>query len=647
MHGPKFIEKLEDAKAANRKRLAAAYVMESKPKSKLQQQTLTGGTGIATNRVTKEKMRDLVTNHVINDLKSVRSIESESFIAIVKAGCSKYSMSRKTLVKRIDKKMKRMKNNLKQQLKSINHVCTTVDIWSSRQRSFIGATCHWLDKDELTRRSGVLAFRRFKGEHNYKNIATEISNIHAEYELKTSKITHVVTDNGSNFLKAFREYGKQDNHVTTEETSSDNDEDADGENLPLPEIESSENSDNEESEHINTETTQLTISEILTHADEANFNETNVIYLPRHLPCAAHTLNLLASKDADAAIANDAEYKKLYRSVTAKCTSLSNSVHRSCKSAESAQEILGRTIPKPNSTRWNSEFDCLRTINDLKDNINQLMEEIKLPQFKPEEFDFLSEWVLVMQPVAIALDMLQGDANMEAYFGAILPTVLQLYKQLENLEGCTKYCDPLIMALKHGLKARFEHLISFQAAKRSAKNYIVAAVSHPFFRLRWLQQEDKDAAQDLFLRELCASHRAELTANKSTTNSDLQAVSSQAQPQRSVPAPASDEDSKPQQIHKFFNFQVSSAAKDDHASVRAEGHAYLENDTFTNDFSVLQKYPRVLKLFIQTNTTVPSSAPVERLFSSAGLIFLPRRNRLSDKLFEQLLLLKKNAFVAD
>jgi len=57
---------------------------------------------------------------------------------------------------------------------------------------------------------------------------------------------------------------------------------------------------------------------------------------------------------------------------------------------------------------------------------------------------------------------------------------------------------------------------------------------------------------------------------------------------------------------------------------------------------MLNRHQAVKQLFLRYNTALSSSAPVERLFSSGSLILSKRQNRLSDKLFETLLLLKTN-----
>jgi hypothetical protein len=48
----------------------------------------------------------------------------------------------------------------------------------------------------------------------------------------------------------------------------------------------------------------------------------------------------------------------------------------------------------------------------------------------------------------------------------------------------------------------------------------------------------------------------------------------------------------------------------------------------------LRDYPAVANAFMKANSTLPSSAEVERLFSAAGQILNPRRCSLSDEHFD-------------
>ncbi len=69
-----------------------------------------------------------------------------------------------------------------------------------------------------------------------------------------------------------------------------------------------------------------------------------------------------------------------------------------------------------------------------------------------------------------------------------------------------------------------------------------------------------------------------------------------------------------------------------------------EVDFFLKDkdqsMEILSKYPQIQLLFIRYNTSIPTSAPVERLFSIAAIILTVRRNKLSDCMLEMLIILK-------
>ena len=61
-------------------------------------------------------------------------------------------------------------------------------------------TVHWIDGDNMQRKK---ACRRLKGRYTYDVLANTIQKIHWEFEID-GKVCMTTTDNGSNFVKAFR-----------------------------------------------------------------------------------------------------------------------------------------------------------------------------------------------------------------------------------------------------------------------------------------------------------------------------------------------------------------------------------------------------------------------------------------------------------
>jgi hypothetical protein len=137
---------------------------------------------------------------------------------------------------------------------------------------------------------------RIKGSHTYINIEHVIVEIIKTFKVNSSKISHIVTDNASNFGKAFRTFSSTPTNKIQSSSSS------------LSNWFSSSNSSDDESNMVDSDSDSdvdnakiSDFSNVFSRSENnINYNDDdddNNISLPEHLTCAAHTLSLIATSD--------------------------------------------------------------------------------------------------------------------------------------------------------------------------------------------------------------------------------------------------------------------------------------------------------------------------------------------------------------
>ena len=181
----------------------------------------------------------------------------------------------------------------------------------------------------------------------------------------------------------------------------------------------------------------------------------------------------MATTDADMAL-QDCGYKKLFRQLMAKAARIWNLTSRSTKAADTAFEIVGHRFQVPCVTRWNSYYDSVKKIISSEAELTDLCKALNLPSFLHSEIQFLKEYIVVMAPMAASLDILQGEQ--QCTLGYVLPTLTVLKKKLG--QTTSRHVRPLQLSLLQGLNKRFGSLFT-------DKSFLLAAISHPKFKIAW------------------------------------------------------------------------------------------------------------------------------------------------------------------
>lgn len=229
---------------------------------------------------------------------------------------------------------------------------------------------------------------------------------------------------------------------------------------------------------------------------------------------------------------------------------------------------------------------------------------------------FLNEYVECLRPIAVALDFLQGENVM---MGDLIPTILETHYLLNQLlQKNNVHCRDIIEYVMGRLRFRFEHIFEWQLHKSQSAIFVLATVTTPSLKLSWIGDVEKmNTAKQWLLDEVKSQ------AESSEVPNVVQPVAGAKR-----------------------KYQFMAGRQNTERQSECQSAADLQVVQYLSDaddeLSALKNFPLVEKVFLKFNAALPSSAPVDRLFSHAALTLTAKRNQLGDDRFEVLTLLNAN-----
>ncbi|XP_028966869.1 uncharacterized protein LOC108864040 [Galendromus occidentalis] len=296
-----------------------------------------------------QALEDFITDTMV----PLRAVECDSFRKLLEFLDFKRKglklMSRRTLGRRLQRAFAEYRERLRDLLVEPAWVATTADVWSGGLRSFLGMTVHWIDA-QYNRRSAPLCWLVNDSPDHIRMSESRVNEIHTSFGLSPLKFTACVTDNGSNFVKPFIEFGvltynldeldAEQDETSEQEITSDADDETYRSGAEYdhqdqePKYDSSCYDEEEYASSLEGYTTEDTDDDDQENEHDASdqsetvswvgSDESTLLTLPAHGRCASHTLTLCATSDVKKVFDSDAALTLRHEIVIAKCNLLWN-----------------------------------------------------------------------------------------------------------------------------------------------------------------------------------------------------------------------------------------------------------------------------------------------------------------------------------
>lgn len=531
----------------------------------------------------------------------------------------------------------RMKETIKSSLSSARKINFCADIWSKKglTSSYLGVTAHYFSPGDGSIRHATLAVRSMTYPHTglyiiiYRSsfssitigdaISVLMKLIIQEWEIPSEKVGYVVTDNGSNMVKAFKRVQAQ---VVLEDLGDEG-----------TVIESGSGSDD---------------------ADMADFEEQEVQHAVAfeqqdlvRLSCFSHTLQLVVMTFNK----NDSA-KELLRNAY----KIVSSTNKSGKATEALVALAGKKLVAHSVTRWSTAYLVVHRLLEVQEHLQKVLYECKLAMLQPHEWEALKDVDRLLKVFATFTDICGGE--MYTTLSRIVPCIFEIQQHLQVMVDVEKVSEVAQIMLGE-LDRRFAYIMDSTDAKFNPV-YMAAALLDPRYckllEILGTTTSIKNYCLTLIKKQSDSSsdENNEIVIDDPDGDLSMELVSDSGglgQEPRSKRRRGSGSFSYVRVVLKKQSREQQVAAKQSYPNLaQLQLENYLQDVGYHNEstdpigFWLLQQslYTVIAPFAIDLLSVPASAAPIERVFSTAGESTMGKRNRLSHVNLEREVLLRKN-----
>lgn len=282
--------------------------------------------------------------------------------------------------------------------------------------------------------------------------------------------------------------------------------------------------------------------------------------------------------------------------------------------------------------------------NDL-DSITALMNNPV--KFTNNDLIILEELIDILEPFCeISIKCQAGNAVTASL---VVPSIVHLTAHLRDVKQNVSFCSKLVQQLQESIKTRFSGIFNRLDLVELSDNapyadslYLMAAVLDPSFKFYWIRDLQLSVPMENRLKQsIIQLIINEMKKDSTTTTTELHEVN------YSLLASSSLTTTPKAKRRKLFNYDDNSMDGSNESTKldpRVELDAYLNDPVRTkfSDYWFHSQLKMLKKLIVRLFSVQASSAPIERVFSHAGLIMSPKRTNMNEQLFRDLVRLRVN-----